>query len=195
MDGRLIRADNLWVQRQLKLKIRGDAGRDEWLARFVRTLEVGQRRARLWNLRPLDDREGRFGWEARADRSDRTERLTLSLPSDDDPALSEWTLTVESGPPERAPATLRGGEWLLGLALGVAAFLVVRGALGVAVGVALLLVCGLVLPYLVWRAPPVTPGDEPDDVDSELLDRVRRGAEVFIGFEVVTPDWHEPDLS
>jgi hypothetical protein len=186
------------VQRQLKLRIRtidrDDWPHQEWLARFVRTLEVGQRRARRWSLRALDDREGRCGWEARADRADRTERLTLSLAADDDPALSEWTLTVESGPPEKAPATLRGGEWLLGLALGLAAFLVVRGSLGVVAGILLLLACGLVLPYLVWRRPPVTPGDEPDDVDSELLARVRRGAELFVGFEVVTPEWREPEL-
>jgi hypothetical protein len=185
------------VQKQLKLKIRG-ADHEEWLARFVRTLEVGRRRARRWSLRPLDDREGRFGWEARADLSDRTERLTLSLPADGDRTVSEWTLLVESGPPERAPATLRGGEWLIGLALGATAFLVVRGQLGevpaIIAGLALLLICGLVLPQLAWRAPPVTPGDEPDEVDAELLDRVRRGAEAFVGFEVVTPDWDEPDL-
>ena len=56
------------------------------------------------------------------------------------------------------------------------------------------LFCGLVLPQLAWRAPAVTPGDEPDDADSELLDRVRRGAEAFAGFELISPDWAEPDL-
>ncbi len=186
------------MQKQLKLKIKSGEPHEEWLARFVRTLEVGRRRARRWTLRPLDDREGRFGWEARADLSDRTERLTLSLPSDVDPGVSDWTLTVESGPPERAPATLRGGEWLLGVALGIAAYLVVRRQLGdvpaLAAALALLFVCGLVLPHLAWRTAPVTPGDEPDEVDAELLDRVRHGAETFVGFELVTPDWGEPDL-
>jgi hypothetical protein len=177
------------VQKALKLKIAGTSEED-WLGRFVRTLEVGRRRARRWTLRPLDHT---VGWEARADLADRTERITLSQHGGE-----EWMLTVESGPPERAPATVRGGEWLIGVALGVAGFFVARrqigDALAAAAGLFLLLFCGLVLPHLAWRASPVTPGDEPDEVDSELLDRVRRGAEAFVGFEVVSPEWGEPDL-
>jgi hypothetical protein len=177
------------VQRALKLKIAG-ASDEEWLARFERTLEVGRRRARRWTLRPLDHAHG---WEARTDLGDRSERLTLSQLSDE-----EWSLTVETGPPERAPATLRGGEWLIGIALGLAAFFVARREIGdwpaAAAGLALLWFCGRVLPHLAWRPAPVTPGDEPDSVDHELLDRVRRGAEAFVGFEVLSPEWGEPEL-
>jgi hypothetical protein len=177
------------VQKALKLKIAG-ASDEDWLGRFVRTLEVGQRRARRWTLRPLDHT---VGWEARADLADRTERITLLRHADE-----EWTLTVESGPPERAPARLPGGEWLVGFALGLAAFDVARRHIGdwpaVGAGLFVLMFCGLVLPDLIWRRAPVTPGDEPDDVDSELLDRVRRGAEAFVGFEVLSPEWGEPDL-
>src|SRR4051812_32122630 len=136
------------MQKQLKLKVRAgssEEAREEWLARFVRTLEVGRSRTRLWDLRALDDSEGRFGWEARADGPDRTQRLILSAAGDLDLAAAEWTLTVESGPPEAAPPALRGGEWWVGLALGIAAFLVVRAQLGtvpgVAAGLGLLLIC------------------------------------------------------
>jgi hypothetical protein len=168
------------VQKQLKLRVRG-AAEEEWLARFVRTLEVGRRRARRWHLRSLD-----HGWEARSDLADRTERLTL-VRSDED-----WTLTVESGPPERAPSRLN--EWLLGVALGLAALSMLRSRWGVVAAVALLLGCGLFLPRLAWRIPVVTPGDDPDPVDEELLERVRRGAESFAGFELITPEWGEPEL-
>jgi 4-amino-4-deoxy-L-arabinose transferase-like glycosyltransferase len=192
------------MQKQLKLKLRADqapswdeVAREEWLARFVRTLEAGKRRARNWHLRPLD-LTGRIGWEARVDRPDRTQRLTLSADNEVAPTAAEWTLIVESGPPESGPASLRGGEWLVGAALAVAAWLVATPRFGWVAGalaaVTLLLVCGLVLPHLAWRKDSPTPGDEPDPVDEELLDRVRRGAEAFAGFQLITPEWHEPDL-
>jgi hypothetical protein len=80
----------------------------------------------------------------------------------------------------------------------MAAFFVAKKQIGdlpaIFAGVFVLLFCGLVLPHLGLRAAPVTPGDEPDDVDSELLDRVLRGAEAFVGFEVLSPEWREPDL-
>jgi hypothetical protein len=191
------------MQKQLKLKLRTDTSwdevaRDEWLARFVRTLEAGQRRARRWHLRSVSD-GGRFGWEARVDRADRTQRLTLSADNDVAPMAAEWTLVAESGPPETPAIQLRGGEWLVGAALAVAAWLVVRPGFGSivagAAALVMLLFAGLVLPHLFWRKTlSPTPGDEPDPVDEELLERVRRGAEAFTGFQLITPDWHEPDL-
>ena len=64
-----------------------------------------------------------------------------------------------------------------------------------AAALVMLLFAGLVLPHLFWRKTlSPTPGDEPDPVDEELLERVRRGAEAFTGFQLITPDWHEPDL-
>jgi hypothetical protein len=51
-----------------------------------------------------------------------------------------------------------------------------------------------VLPRLAWRAAPPALGDEPDEVDDELLDRVRRGAAAFAGFRLLTRDWQEPEL-
>jgi hypothetical protein len=82
----------------------------------------------------------------------------------------------------------------VGAALALAAFVVARpriGAVAAALcGLVLALICGEVLPRLAWRAPaPI--GDEPDGIDQELLERVRRGAEAFAGFQLLTRDWSE----
>ena len=169
------------MERRLKIRLRADAWRDEqWLPRFVRTLEAGGCRPPRWQLSDLDD-----GWEARADRSDRTQRIRLVNDQDDD-----WTLTVETGP--REARALAGGEWWIGAALGVAAFVVGRARLGtmpaLAAAIAVMVTCGI-LPHLARRPAPLA--DEPDPVDEELLDRVRRGAEAFTGFQVLD-DWREP---
>src|SRR4051812_44177884 len=161
------------MERQLKIRARAESWRDDdWLPRFVRTLEAGRRRAERWHCSLLDD-----GWEAQANRFDRTQRIRLVNDRDD-----HWTLTVESGP--RQARTLPGGEWWIGLALGVAAFVAARGSIGtlpaLAAAIALMVTCGI-LPHLARRPIPV--GDEPDAVDEELLARVRRGAEAFTGFQ------------
>ena len=166
------------MQRELKIRAKAESWRDDdWLPRFVRTIEAGRRRADRWQCSLLDD-----GWEARADRFDRTQRIRLVNEHDDD-----WTLTVESGP--RDARVFPGGEWWIGAALGVAAFVVARGPLGalpaLAAAIAVMVTCGI-LPHLARRPIPV--GDEPDAVDQELLERVRRGAEAFTGFQVLS-DW------
>ncbi len=186
------------MQRQLKMRLRGgstwdELAAEEWLPRFVRALEAGRRRAPRWQLRALDEDEGVVGWEAMSERHDRTHRLTLSTEAAADLAAAEWTFTVESG--ERAPVTLRGGEWWVGAALALVGYLVARHRLGVAAALAsalALLGACVILPHLFLRSQP-PPSDEPDPVDEELLDRVLRGAVGFSGFELSTPDWRPLD--
>ncbi len=185
------------MERRLKLRLLhpsvtewSDLLAEDVLARFCRTLEAG-RRGTLWRVEPLGD-PARYGWQARTERSDRWQRLVLSASSEaEQPADVEWTLTIDSG--AREGATLRGGEWAIGAALGLAAFLGAHRAVGplpALVGaVVVLLVCGRVLPRLI-RRPAYASNGVPDAVDAELLERVRRGAELFPSFQPVG-DWQD----
>jgi hypothetical protein len=186
------------MQRELHLRVHaestwGGLAGEDWLGRFVRTLEAGRRPAAKWQVRFLDGSEGRIGWQAVAHEADRTWTLALTADGDGEPGLAEWTLAVESGPLERTPRW-RGAEWGLGALVAVAGYLAAREHVGVfgalAAAVALWLTCGI-LPHLFERPLPEL-GDEPDDVDRELLERVQHGAASFTGFELITNEWSEP---
>jgi hypothetical protein len=188
------------MQRELKLRVHaqstwGALAGEDWLGRFVRTLEAGRRRAPRWQVRLLDGSDGRVGWRAEAHAADRTMRISLTADGDGDPGAAEWRLRLESGPLERAPR-LRGAEWWVGALLAVAGYLAAREHVGVlgalAAAVALWLTCGI-LPHLFERPLPEL-GDEPDPADQDLLDRVQRGAASFAGFELLTTEWSEPEL-
>jgi hypothetical protein len=182
------------VQRTLRLRTHVPASVLEWydleaedyLARFLRTLEVGE-----WEVEAVHDRR-RFGWEARMERQERAYRATLMTAAsiEQPPPTLEWTLTVESEADLRAPPVSPGGEWWIGALIAVAGGLIVERRAGpsaaLVCALALLLLCGLGLPRVLRRGA-LDGALEPAEL--ELLERLRHGAEQFASFELLSPDW------
>jgi hypothetical protein len=191
------------VEKKLKLRLIWPATVADWhdldaeecLARFLRALEAG-RRGRPWQVDPLVE-AGRFGWEAHVQRHDRLHRVRLAASAAEErpSAALEWTLTVESEAAATAAPQLRGGEWMVGLALSLACWAVLHERLGkhlaLLCALALLIAAGLLLPSLVRRRP-AEPGAL-DPLDEELLARVRRGAELFSAFRLITREWEDAE--
>jgi hypothetical protein len=189
------------VEKQLKLRLVCPAEVADWhdleaeecLARFLRTLDAG-RRARPWRVDPLVE-SGRFGWEAHARSGRRVHRVRLATGSVEARPSSglEWTLTVggEAGP-DGPGVHPWGGEWVVAFAVGVACWAVLHERLGkhlaLACALALLMAVGVLLPKLARRAPL---DGELDPLDRELLARVRRGAELFPAFRLISRDWED----